>query len=89
MKESTIHVGLGTATLIVVAAIGGTCTILLTMSAMVTSLTQNISDVHQRVNNIQANVEVQTHMMEGNVRMLEEIVDNYREVNERLIQKYF
>ena len=63
MKESVIHVGLGTATIIVLAMFGGTAMVLSAMNNRSAELYEAMSVVDERVYSLRSHVEVHDHMM--------------------------
>ena len=82
MKETTITVGPGTAFVIVAAVVGGAVTVLLAMSSMVTNVTRYVSDIHQRVNNIQGYTLEQADAWDDAMDNLTDLVNDQLELSQ-------
>ena len=65
---------LSSSVIIVIALMSGAYMVLSMMSTMATSLNQSVMGVHERVNDIKSAVDVHHHMMDENVRKMDEVV---------------
>ena len=81
-QESIIQIKVTTAVVIVIAMISGTFMVLSRMSTLSTTLNQSVMGVHQRVSDIKTAVDVQLHMMDRNVSLMDELMGTVLETTD-------